>query len=265
MTTTYKTYLLLLLVIILPTSCISRLSRPEITGRILDFNGKPVENCIVGETKTDTNGYFRLPAKTHSAFILTELFIMEAPALMVNFNISKQGYELDRFEYFSGHGGGLSKDTKWNLDKIYLKKIGETVDINKIFKDNWKLSFTKSKDTLYLVSENLDMRFATMKNQEFYSQYNFNITNYGKPNWKKALPDDVASREIKLQIQDKNLNIDVLNTYLVKDKKDESLRYLGNWNLAKDSVMTFKTSYNDLNGNFKVLKSDLFFLQLKKL
>lgn len=248
------------------SSCIKRLGRPEITGRILDYNGKPIEDCIVGETKTDANGQFHLSTKTYNAFFLTEIFAMEAPPMMVNFEIKKDGYIADAFDAFHRYGGGLSKDTKWNLGDIYLRKKGEVVDVNQIFKDNWKLSFSKSKDTMYLVSQKLNNGYSTAKNSEVYRLYDQFTSDYAKTDsLKKVFPKDVGSREIKLQIQDKNLKIDVLTKYMIRDKEDDSLRYSGTWNLAKDSVMTFKTSYKDLNGNFKILKSDLFFLQLKKL
>lgn len=248
------------------SSCIKRLGRPEITGRILDYNGKPIEDCIVGETKTDKNGNFHLSTKTYNAFFLTEIFAMEAPPMMVSFEIKKNGYDEDRFEAFHKYGGGLSKDTKWNLGDIYLRKKGETVGVNQIFRDNWKLSFTKSKDTMYLVSQKLENRNLTVRSSELYSLYDQFTNDYAKTDsLKKVFPKDVGSREIKLQIQDINLKIDVLTKYMVRDKEDDSLRYSGTWKLAKDSVMTFKTSYKDLNGNFKILKSDLFFLQLKKL
>lgn len=248
------------------SSCIKRLERPEITGRILDYDGKSIENCIVDETKTDKNGYFHLSTKTYSAFFLTEIFAMEAPPMMVGFEIKKNGYEEDSFDAFHKYGGGLPKSTKWNLGDIYLRKKGETIDINQVLKDNWKLSFTKSKDTMYLVSQKFDIKNSTSKNRELYNLYEQFTSDYGKSDsLKKVFPKDVGSREIKLQIQDKNLIIDVLTKYMIRDKEDDSVRYSGTWNLAKDSVMTFKTSYKDLNGNFKILKSDLYFLQLKKL
>lgn len=259
-------YLGFFLLVLMSSSCIQRLRRPDITGRILDYNGKPIENCIVGETKTDKNGNFHLSTKTHNAFFLTEIFVMEAPPLMLRLDLQKEGYEKEHFQAFHKYGGGLPKDTKWNLGDIYLRKKGESVDINQIFKDNWKMSFSKSKDTLYLINQKLENQSLTFKDDEFYSLYNQFTSDYGKSDsLKKVLPKGVGSREIKLQIRDKNLNIDVLTKYMIRDKKDDSIRYSGTWNLAKDSVMTFKTSYNDLNGNFKVLKSDLFFLQLKKL
>ncbi|WP_300673316.1 carboxypeptidase-like regulatory domain-containing protein [Soonwooa sp.] len=77
-------YLGLFLLILMSSSCIQRLRRPDITGRVLDYNGKPIENCIVGETKTDKNGNFHLPAETYNAFLLSEIFVMEAPPMMVD-------------------------------------------------------------------------------------------------------------------------------------------------------------------------------------
>ena len=63
-----KNYVLFL-VSILCTSClVSRMSRPIITGRVLDYQGNPIEHCQVGEVMTDKQGYFRLPERRYHEF-----------------------------------------------------------------------------------------------------------------------------------------------------------------------------------------------------
>lgn len=64
-----KNYVLFL-VSILCTSClVSRMARPIITGRVLDYQGNPIEKCQVGEVFTDKKGYFRLPEKKVSRIL----------------------------------------------------------------------------------------------------------------------------------------------------------------------------------------------------
>lgn len=48
------------LIVLSLSSCISRLSRPEITGNVVDYGKKPVVGCKVGEAITDKNGNYNL-------------------------------------------------------------------------------------------------------------------------------------------------------------------------------------------------------------
>lgn len=48
------------------SSCISRLSSPQITGIIVDYDKKPVIGCKVGEAVTDNDGKFFLPEKRYN-------------------------------------------------------------------------------------------------------------------------------------------------------------------------------------------------------
>lgn len=49
----FKNITILLFIILLLSSCVSRLIRPTLTGTIVDFEGNPIENCSVGSVKTD--------------------------------------------------------------------------------------------------------------------------------------------------------------------------------------------------------------------
>lgn len=119
-----KTILLVFLVLVsysLQSCWVSRCKRPQITGYIYDFeSNKPINNCKVGETFSNTKGYFVLNEKRYHQFTL---WGFEAPMLMVNEKIEKEDYEQKSIEFMNPHGGGLKKGAQHNVDTIYLKKI----------------------------------------------------------------------------------------------------------------------------------------------
>ena len=75
------------------TSCISRLSRPAISGTIVDYNNKPIQGCTIGETVSDAKGKFYLKEIRYNQFLLFEMFQMEAPPLHYEERIEKPGYQ----------------------------------------------------------------------------------------------------------------------------------------------------------------------------
>lgn len=102
-------------------SClVSRCERPQIIGYIYDKNTKrPVVNCKVGETLTDETGYFNLKEKRYPQFTF---FGYEAPPVIVNEGVFKEGYEKETIALYNSFGGGLRKGTIHQADTIYLKK-----------------------------------------------------------------------------------------------------------------------------------------------
>lgn len=114
-------FLALLTLTILSQSCIvSRCKRPQIVGYIYDsITRQPIANCNVGENMTDTKGYFKLKELRYSQ--LTFLGF-EAPTLLVNESVQKEGYETKFIALFNPHGGGHKKGAKHDADTIFLKK-----------------------------------------------------------------------------------------------------------------------------------------------
>ncbi|MFH6991272.1 hypothetical protein [Flavobacterium sp. FlaQc-48] len=102
-------------------SClVSRCKRPQIVGYIYDsITRMPIENCKVGENLTDAKGYFELKELRYSQFTFVGY---EAPPLMVNELISKEGYEKKSIALFNPFGGGNRKGALHNADTIFLKK-----------------------------------------------------------------------------------------------------------------------------------------------
>lgn len=120
----YKKLQALLLLIILAFICqsclVNRCKRPQIVGYIYDsISRKPIENCKVGENLTDANGYFQLKELRYSQFTFVGY---EAPPLLVNELISKEGYDKKHIELFNPFGGGIRKGSIHNADTIFLKR-----------------------------------------------------------------------------------------------------------------------------------------------
>lgn len=117
----FCTLILVLTITFVCQSClVSRCKRPQITGYIYDsITRKPIENCKVGENLTDIKGYFQLKELRYSEFTFVGY---EAPPLMVNEAIYKEGYEKKSIELSNPFGGGIRKGAVHNCDTIFLKK-----------------------------------------------------------------------------------------------------------------------------------------------
>ncbi|MBF7091655.1 hypothetical protein IUY40_08890 [Flavobacterium sp. ALJ2] len=102
-------------------SClVSRCQRPQITGYIYDEStNTPIENCKVGESLTNTMGYFSLKEIRYSQFTFVGY---EAPPLLVNEAVYKEGYEKKSIDLHNPFGGGMRKGAVYNTDTIYLKR-----------------------------------------------------------------------------------------------------------------------------------------------
>lgn len=116
----YKFIFLTLVSFSLQSCLVNRCKRPQITGYIYDAETKqPIENCKVGETVSQSNGYFSLVEKRHHQFTF---FGFEAATLAVNEAIEKEGYESQNIQFMQPFGGGMKKGAFHNADTIYIKK-----------------------------------------------------------------------------------------------------------------------------------------------
>lgn len=102
-------------------SClVSRAERPFITGYVYDsISGVPLKDCKVGDTYTDSSGYYELDEKRYRQFTFPG---MEAPPVLVNESVTMEGYQNDTIIAFSPFGGGIRKGTIWAIDTIYMVK-----------------------------------------------------------------------------------------------------------------------------------------------
>lgn len=116
----YTLIVLITIALVCQSCLVSRCKRPQITGYIYDsITRKPIENCKVGETLTNTKGYFQLKELRYSQFTFMG---HEAPPLMVNEPITKEGYEKKSIALFNPFGGGIRKGAIYHADTIFLKK-----------------------------------------------------------------------------------------------------------------------------------------------
>ena len=104
------------------SACISRLSRPEMTGLIVNYQGVPQAQVQVGEMTTDVTGQFKLKERRYYAFLVTEILYMEAPPIFVREQVSKSGYQTCYLQYRSSFGGGQPKGAKWEIGTVLLKQ-----------------------------------------------------------------------------------------------------------------------------------------------
>ena len=88
----------------------------------MDEQQAPIANCKVGETVTDQNGHFSLKEIRYNKFFIPEMFMLEAPPVMVMEIIEKNGYEKDTINIFQTFGGGQKKGAKMDVGTIILKK-----------------------------------------------------------------------------------------------------------------------------------------------
>lgn len=117
-----KKLILLLLLITITSSCVTRLRTPWIEGTIYNSNNEPlreVEVCLNNECiNTDEKGYFYFKRKTNKEFTIVGA---ETSAVIYNISISKVEYK-DTIIHYKNIHGGANIDLKVKYDSIILKK-----------------------------------------------------------------------------------------------------------------------------------------------
>ncbi|WP_316795593.1 hypothetical protein [Pedobacter agri] len=251
-------------------SCISRLRRPEITGVIVDYDKNPISNCKVGEVLTDKNGRFKLMEERYNAFLLTEIFAMEAPPLMVMEQIEKDGFEKDAISMFHKWGGGRKKGAKINLDTIYLKKINQPFNVSALLKkSNWQMGFTKKADTLYLVKNGFEEWCKTDRCNPFYSEYKALTDNYFYGG--KNLPEGMIRRSLAIKFDTEKLPIKInmiceyKSTFEGPNRLPDTVNTNGSYKvLSNAEIIIDAGTLNELTGKYNVTDLDLFQMKLTK-
>lgn len=244
------------------SSCISRLGRPMLTGVVTDYDGIPIPECLVGEAKTDRNGWFSLPERRYRQFLLTEIFVMEAPPMFVMEPVEKQGYEADEITYFSKYGGAGRKGSLWELDTIFLKREGERFEITDLHETEWKVSATTHFDTLFFVRKEQDQRgFHGKKAQEFMLNFDRYTDNYLYTYDPKNLPDTVLKRTMDIRFSGNGMfelkRMDQLGSKAAGSGRDslwgkkDSLEVKGTWQVKTDLV-NLETQWQLLNHSYRI-------------
>ncbi len=252
---------ILSIILILLTSCISRLGRPMLTGTIVDFNKVPIEGCKVGETITDHNGNFILPESRYNKFLIPEIFYLEAPPLRVYETISKDSFDNKTIQLFNPYGGGLPKGTTCDLDTIYLKKSKS--DFYKIVKNIWMVTTNTKMDTIYLIRPDSDNIFDT------YTSYDDNYYKSQEPN---NLPYRIIRKYITLDLKNNNtLQSEKIIEYITKEgyysprKANDTIQTSGKYLINDDYTIGLQSDFEELNGNYELIDFEYEYLVMKKL
>lgn len=251
-------------------SCISRLRRPEITGVIVDYDKNPVANCKVGEALTDKNGRFKLDEERYNAFLLTEIFAMEAPPLMVFEPVEKEGFEKDAISIFHKWGGGRRKGAKTTIDTIFLKKVNQAFDISALLKNSdWKLGFTKHADTIYLVKNGFKDWCKTDRCSPFYSEYAGLVDN--AYTGAKNLPEGMIRRTIDIRFNTEkspfkiNMICEYNSTFDGPNRPADTTNTKGSYQVLNNTKMIFDAGkIKELTGKFNISDVDLYQMKLTK-
>lgn len=262
--------LLPFLCVVLLSSCISRLSRPAITGVIVDYDKKPVVNCRVGETVTDGKGSFYLKEIRYNKFLLSEMMIMEAPPLHVAEQISKADFESDAIVLYNPFGGGQAKGAELKIDTIFLKRKNQQFDIAALLADkHWDLSYTKNADTIYMVRKGFDNWCKTENCRKFSSAYEALTDNYFYSG-SKNLSNGVIKRFIALEFKgDHSGQLQRIqqyeHTFDGPNKEPDTLKNSFKWALVNEAVIQFKIPQPaEISHRYKIAMVDLYQLMLVK-
>jgi len=263
-----KNFVGIILFPLLLSSCISRLGRPIIQGVVTDFDGNPIEGCSVGESFTDENGKFILSEIRYNQFLLTEIFQLEAPPLMISEIVSKEGYESKEIYAFDRYGGGGSKGTVWDLDTIRLKHANR--EMMNLSNSNWKISTNKEMDSVYFIRSNFHNVCKTRRCRDFYYYYEQCSDNYLNSFGKNNLPKRVIRKFVDINFQtNKKFSIEKIIQYDNKDgswsnsKENDTITTKGIWN-SNDRKNTFECDFDELNGVYEVAKFDYEYILLIK-
>ncbi|WP_165749295.1 hypothetical protein [Cellulophaga sp. Z1A5H] len=255
-------------VLVVCSSCISRLVRPALSGTIVDFNGNPIDSCLVGETVTDHNGNFYLKEIRKNYFFITEVLVMEAPPLFVREQISKANYTTTVFKNFNSRGGGAKKGTHWRLDTLHLKKENFKIDTT-FLSQKWKVAATKNLDSLYIIKSNFMELCKLQHCSRIYDEY-YKYSSDSYYNQSKNLPDSIVQKIIELDLSTTHsLAATKIIQYGDKTgkstirKANDTLTTIGKWNF-KDDLLLFNSNFDELNGKYAVEENNYEYLLVIK-
>lgn len=263
-------HLIVLFIIFSLQSCISRLRRPEIIGVIVDYDKNPVANCKVGEVLTDKNGRFILPEERYNALLLTEIFAMEAPPLMVLEQIEKAGFEKDVISMFHKWGGGQSKGAKTIIDTIYLRKINQVFNVSALLKNShWELGITKGADTLFLIKNGFKEWCKTDRCGPLYNEFQALTDNYVYGG--KNLPEGMIRRSVALKFENEKSPVKIvriqeyLSTFEGPNRAPDTVRTEGSYQILNNEKIKFNAGkLGQISGKYNISDVDLYQMKLIK-
>lgn len=227
------------------------MARPIITGRVLDYQGNPIEKCQVGEVFTDKKGYFRLPEKRYHEFTFIGF---EAPPVYVSEEVKKEGYEPDAIVMMSRYGGGNRRGTVWLANDIYLRRVGEKITLKEVLDNTEReVIYTKEGQLMgFLCTDTGDIpatlrvndrwkMFDSIKKAVYYQQRR---TYY------------VATK----MLFDKG---ELCFSEYLNDQMTRDTTYYGRYKFLSDSIVQIEMNHPEIKGKYRSEDFDKYFFSLK--
>ncbi|TCM70970.1 hypothetical protein EC844_101244 [Acinetobacter calcoaceticus] len=92
----------------------------------MDPQGQALKGVQVGETQTDATGHFSLKERRYYAFLLKEIWYMEAPPIFISEVVILNGYQSCKIQAHDSRGGGRAKGATWAVGQIVLYPSSST-------------------------------------------------------------------------------------------------------------------------------------------
>ena len=226
------------------------MARPIITGRVLDYQGNPIEKCQVGEVFTDKKGYFRLPEKRYHEFTFIGF---EAPPVHIHLEVKKEGYEPDVILMINPFGGADPKGTVWEAHDIYLKRIGEKITLKEVL-DNTEREVVYTEDGQlmgFLCTDTRDIPSTSMVYDRLKMFNNIKEETYqGKRKYYVATKMLFDKGEL------------CFSEYL-DDEMTQEATYYGRYKFLSDSIVQIEMNHPKIKGKYRAEDFDKYFFSLK--
>ncbi|PVW14778.1 hypothetical protein [Marixanthomonas spongiae] len=242
----YRIVFFILLVCL--SSCISRLERHALSGVVVDINKKPIENCAVGETKTDSAGHFFLPEIRRNQFFLSEVLIREAPPVMYTEPILRKGYKSKTIEFFHEYGGGIKKGAHRVLDTIYLvRAVPSVLETKTLLQGVWKARNSANNDSIIMIRKNF-RKYCNTERCNTFKYFPFERDHYKNPMLSES------------QFYEITFNVDHFESI----RSIDSNYVKGDWKVKTSRMLKLKSSSKMLNNDYYLKEYDSSYLLLVK-
>ena len=247
-----KNYVLFLISILCTSCLVSRMARPIITGRVLDYHGNPIAQCQVGEVFTDEQGYFRLPERRYHEFTFIGF---EAPPVHVNEQVNKQGYEPDAIVIGNPFGGAAPKGTVWDVHDIYLKGIDQKITMERVL-ENVEREVVYTDDGLLVGFPNIEKEEIppTLKMRNRQALFD-SIKKAANP--QKYTHSPMNNMRFKHE--------DIYFTEYLDEQMTKDTTYRGEYLLFLDSLLIIETKHPRIKGMYYTEDFDKYFFKLRKI
>lgn len=247
-----KNYVLFLIGILCTSCLVSRMARPIITGRVLDYYGNPIAQCQVGEVQTDEQGYFTIPEKRYHEFTFIG---NEAPAVHIHLEVKKEGYEPDAIIMGNPFGGAAPEGTVWDVHDIYLKGIDQKITMERVL-ENVEREVVYTEDGLLVGFPNIEKEEIppTLKMRNRQALFD-SIKKAANP--QKYTHSPMNNMRFKHE--------DIYFTEYLDEQMTKDTTYRGEYLLFLDSLLIIETKHPRIKGMYYTEDFDKYFFKLRKI